>query len=639
MMKFFRKYNKQLLAVFMAFLMVVFIGGSALDSLLRPETDFVIGESKYGPVRNSDQQQTKNSVTDLLNMMGRDWQRPFSMAAEPLGLVDWILLVREAEALGIGANLAEVRAAAAGQKTFEDVARLAQRLRIRPEAIHRAMAEYRAVQNSALAIGAAAHPSEAEVQKAARDALEKVSVKAVVLPAKPLADLQDPPTKEEIQAHFQKYRDREPGEGLNFGYYRQPTATVQYVEINRDAIMEKVGVANLEKKAKAFYEENKTTHQPFKRHAGNIPTPPTAAEGEPADAATSEYLTWEEAKPIAVAVVRKQAASKAAADLAAWIVQYAAEPWLNAERGPTRYRQAPTEAKNTDYYSDMLKRLPASLNYPEAISIKTTEAFALADAGSVPVLGAARFEPESAASMSFPRLVARSEAFIPEIPKDAGSSESDYLAMYETCPRPLRDSATGNQYVFRLIDKAPGRPAESVEEVRDEIIADLKLVRAMEAARKRLESLSACAATSSLKEAYEADSELAHYATADSSAVGGYFEPEPFSRVPQSLAAQGRPQNGIYTGAGVGRLPNEVVDQIFALAEANHGNGIFDLPDRATVVYVEVTGLTRAQEDEFNSLKKELAQQIASERWQRAVSNWLDPEQIQARSEFKVVSR
>ena len=50
MMKFFRKYNKQLLAVFMALLMIVFIGGQAyLESFcwrMAPHYD--------GPLMNTD---------------------------------------------------------------------------------------------------------------------------------------------------------------------------------------------------------------------------------------------------------------------------------------------------------------------------------------------------------------------------------------------------------------------------------------------------------------------------------------------------------------------------------------------------------------------------------------------------------
>jgi len=627
MMKFFRKHNKKLLAIFMSLLMVVFIGGSALEWMLVPDPSYDVAYSKYGKITNSGLLAKKNQVTDILMLTGRDWSRPFSTAAQPLELMDWYLLVKEAEALGLGANVAEVRGSAAG--AFDQIADLARRLRIRPDVVHQAMAEYRAVQNSALAIGAAAYPSEAEVQKAARDALEKVSIKAVVIPAEPFAKFQDEPSEEELHAHFEKYRDKERGEGLTFGYYRHPSARVQYVKIERDAIAESIGVANLERKAKAYYEENKETHMPFRRHAGNMPEPPTA-EGENADAETSPYLTWEEAKPIAIAVVKKQQASKAAGELAQWIVDYASEGWLEAERSESGYKQAPESARKEDYFAKILEHVPATHQFPSAVSVETTDPFMVDEAHEVPELGMARFDPASGAMFSFGRLVAKSEAFIPALPKDVGAADSDYLAVFQASPRPMQDPRSGNHFVFRVVEAAPGRPADSLDEVREELIADVKLLHAFDAAKRRAESLADCAVGSSLKEAFESDKELAEAGTVTTAA--GYFEPQPFARVPQALASEGRPASGIYVGAGVGRLPNDAVDQIFAVAESGESAAVVELPDRAAVLYVEVTGLARAEEDEFNATKKQLGQQMAEARWRRAVTDWLDPEQIRARS-------
>src|SRR3989304_7864337 len=99
MMKFFRKHNKKLLAIFMAGLMIVFIGGSALQGLLTPQTNPVVANSIYGPVTLLDQN-SANSQTNLLEMMGVDWRRPVPGGAKPLDSVDWILLRREAQALG-----------------------------------------------------------------------------------------------------------------------------------------------------------------------------------------------------------------------------------------------------------------------------------------------------------------------------------------------------------------------------------------------------------------------------------------------------------------------------------------------------------------------------------------------------------
>ena len=75
MIKFFRKYNKTLLAVFMVLLMVVFLGGSAMESLLTPNVDRVLGSSRWIEItsaRHGDAEQTG----DILLGLGLPWQRP-----------------------------------------------------------------------------------------------------------------------------------------------------------------------------------------------------------------------------------------------------------------------------------------------------------------------------------------------------------------------------------------------------------------------------------------------------------------------------------------------------------------------------------------------------------------------------------
>lgn len=632
MMKFFRKYNKQLLAVFMALLMVVFIGGSALEGLLRPETELPIGNSKYGEITTLTVQRQKSTVTNILDVTSRDWQRPFGVPDQPLDQVDWFLLVNEAREMGVAADVSEVKAASASQEAHDMVARLAQGLGLRPDAIHEALAEYRSVQNAALAIGAASHLSESEVQKAARDALEKVQINAVVIPAAVFVEGQPEPSAEELTAHFEKYKAAERGEGLEFGYYQDPRARVQYVRIDRDAIMETIGVANLERKAKAYYEENKTKHMPFKRHPGNNPEPPTPAEGEAPATDADEYLTWEEARHIANAAVTKQQASKAAADLARWIHDYDAGQWSDAVAEKTGYRTAPEAVKAENYYAEMLKQVPPHLSFAGAVTIQETEFFPLSEAGNVAELGAARAE-SGAASLS--SILGRSEAFIPELPVDMGAAASDYLAIKQSA-RPLSDAKSGNHFVFRIVATQPGRPAESVDEVREDVIADLKLLKAYETAKQRADALTKGAG--SLQEAFLADTELGQRLSPEAEPAGGFYQPQPFSRVPQMLAAIGRPANGVYVGPGVSRLTNEAMDRIFELAEVGERFGLVELPNRATVIVVEPVEIHRAVEDEFKTLKTDLGQQLAATRWREAISDWFDKDKIRARNRFVAVN-
>ncbi len=93
MMKFFRRYNKHLLAFFLALLMIVFIGGSALEGLLKPDPNVEIAKSNLGSITQQDQR-VANDETRLLEMMGQDWQRPLFSDNDPITTADWVLLSR-----------------------------------------------------------------------------------------------------------------------------------------------------------------------------------------------------------------------------------------------------------------------------------------------------------------------------------------------------------------------------------------------------------------------------------------------------------------------------------------------------------------------------------------------------------------
>ena len=108
MLKFFRKYNKWMLVTFMTMLMIVFVGGSALQSLFTPETNIVIAKTDLGDIDSRSQQAAKNS-TNILDVMGLNWRNPYGSSNEPLTPVDWIILNREAEKYQASASRSAVQ--------------------------------------------------------------------------------------------------------------------------------------------------------------------------------------------------------------------------------------------------------------------------------------------------------------------------------------------------------------------------------------------------------------------------------------------------------------------------------------------------------------------------------------------------
>jgi len=641
MMKFFRKHNKKLLAIFMVGLMIVFIGGSALQGLLTPQTNPVVANSNYGPVTLVDQKNA-NDQTNLLDMMGLDWRRPLTGGTKALETVDWIMLRREAKALGAEVTSAAVRASTTTDDSFlTRVNDVAQRLRIKPDVIHGAMADYQSVQQAAFSVAGSTIPSEAELLSTARDALETVKIRAVLIPAKAFVDGNQQFSDAEVQAQFDKYREQEPGQGMNFGYFRPPSLQVQYVEIDRQKIAAAVGVANLDRKAKSYYDERRTTDPAFRKNDAP-PGPDPAAAGlivGPPAPPFDPYMDWEMAKDIAIEALRKKSADEAVERIANWLMQYVDESWLEVERDKDGYKIAPGSVATLDYYDDVVRHIPTTMAFPGAVSIATTEFFTSEEAVDVPKLGGAAFRTAPGVSQSFATLAFRTKAIVPNVSADERTNAVDYLAPFQSCRFSLTDEKTGNVYVFRIVDAKPAHAPESVAEVRDQVVEDLRLSRAYEVAKTRSESLRACTATQSLQEAYEADGDLVAFKEKAEGVYSGYVEPPPISRVLRHQASRGRSPTGVFGGIGVGNLPNEIVDQCFALEQANEKMRVFELKDRAALLLAEWVETKPPAEDDFNTLRKELVTQLSDARWRSAASVWLDPEKVRARTGFALVTK
>ncbi len=640
LMKFFRKHNKKLLAIFMAGLMIVFIGGSALEGLLTPQTNPVIANSIYGPVTLVEQN-SANQQTNLLDLMGVDWRRPIPGSANPITTMDWILLRREAQALGTTVTPEAIRAGSADGAASNAIVEVARRLRVKPDAIHTAMADFESVQRAAALVAGSTIPSEAELQAAARDALEAVTIRAVVLPAEAFVSETQEFSDKELQSHFDKYREKERGQGLNFGYFREPSLRAQYIKIDREKIASAVGVANLDRKAKSYFEEHRTKDPVF-RKKGPLPGPDPAAAGlieGPPGPAPDPFLDWESAKDIAVEALRKQYADQAADRIANWLVDYADESWLEVERGKDGYKIAPKDVARLEHYDDMVRHIPASMAFPGTITVGATDFFTAEEAADAPEIGGSVFRSGPGVSQPFAALAFRTKAIIPDLSENERTNMSDYLATFQTSRLLLIDEKTGNRYVFRIVDSKGAHAPESVALVRDQVVKDLRLQHGYESAKTLAESLRSCAPAQTLREAYEGDADLVAFKERSENVNSGYTEPPPISRVLRHQASRGRPQSGMFAGIGIGNVPNEVVDQFFAMERGDEKIRMFELKERAAWLVAEWVETKLPPEDEFNTLRKQLISQLADARLRVAAAAWLDPAKIQARSGFVFVTK
>ena len=221
---------------------------------------------------------------------------------------------------------------------------------------------------------------------------------------------------------------------------------------------------------------------------------------------------------------------------------------------------------------------------------------------------------------------------ITAIPEKA--TPSDYLALFQTCRTVLKDS-DGNVYVFRVIATRDAHPADSLDDVRDSVVEDLRLLRAYETAMqhaRRLMQATRGSSTGNLKDAFDADEELA---AVMEKAGGGlsvkFFEPDPFPRVRPEQAALARSKPGAYV-TGPGWLPGETTEEIFALKQASDPIAIIEMKQDPKLLVVQWLETINGREDEFQELRTQISTRMANTRASEALTQWLDPKQIRARN-------
>ncbi|MCH7993656.1 MAG: hypothetical protein IIB57_04335 [Planctomycetes bacterium] len=638
MMKFFRKYNKTLLAVFMVLLMVVFVGGPALVSLVTPTANAAIGESRFGPIKQFDQSQAR-ATTKLLQYMGYDY-RFFAGLGKPLQPIDWILLTREAADLGATADAAAIeswllQSAGPDQLSGRDqVEILARRLDVKTDHIRAAIGELLSVQMAQLAISSASVPSEAEVRSVALRILDSVSVDTVVLPAAAFVDPDETFTAEQMKAQWSSLRDVEPGAGLNFGYYVPPKLAVQYMKIDPRRIAEDIGIANLESKARRLYDRERAGNPLFRRPQEPQDAAAVEEEGPPEE--KPPYLDWDEAKEAAIALVKENQSRDAAVNLAQWLREYDAERWIDADRDKeTRYKITPEEVQDEEYYREMLEHVPATIGFPNAVTVTRTDFFASDEADDVPEIGKATYDTQRFIPLRLGSLAFRSAPIIPEIPDDSGADRAEFLALYQTCSHLLTDE-DDNVYLFRIVEAQPGHPSESVEEVKDRVEEDLRLLAGLDRAEAVSEGLRSCSPEIPLREAFDSDESLRDL-QADGQGVG-FHEATDITRITIGQVFYSTPSTDTLVSFGVGRVPNDVVERWFELEDAYERTEMFKLEDRATILVAEWKSRQPATHEDFEDMHEQLVQQITDRRTREAATDWYSADNIRARNGYERIN-
>lgn len=645
MMKFFRKYTKHLLAVFMALLLVIWLGGEALTSAINRDRDFsktVVGHVFGKEVKQAEFARIHNQSEIGSSLIGETWNYPWAtlvgrmvgnsqyvnfiigqVRQTPLEMEDWYLLDAEARRNGVhvmqdAINQLKQQLPTAQLNAVRD------RHNLSVAQIDATLQAYLRVEEAAMLAMAAVKVSEADIQNMIRLTGEKVGTGMVVVEASRLVDNSVEPTEAELQAQFEKCKDQPAGPvGTGQYGYQLPDATqIEFIEVNVKALAPSQLVTDDE--AYNYWLGHKDD---FKKPATQ-PATSSAPATQPRPEPPKPYETFTEAKPHVFETLQTEKAKKVAGDLAGSLIRQLARPWNEQPTSqPSGFKEIPESAKAGDVY----EKLVASMQdkYAGVLSYGRT---ALADAKEL--MTHAKLGRTAAFPDTPQRVPMNRAAFLvaglgdPKAMKDPAVSRLK-RNLFQTCMDPVFDSA-GNAYVFRNVVIRPAQPPASWEEVRNTLVRDIREIKAYEEAERIARDLAERAKKESLKAAFQSDAALA--VRLGNAALK---DPPSFSR--KAMGGQLMLFDSFIPG--VGRVPG-LVDLAFSLggeATTTQPTPVAVQEDKAqqrwiVVEWHKAVPVTRAEYDEQREL---LRQFLLMQKRINALHNWFDSDRIHARTQWK----
>ena len=647
MIKFFRKHNKQLLAVFTVLLMIAFVGGTALTSLMQPNPSGDVLFHAFGEPVTNGELGVVNRQTIILSGLRYPWNTPwgFQGRVQPLDERDYFLLLREAEERGLRPGLEQARLQLATQlATLNiDLNQFSLNNKVATEEIELAVANFMIVQQLWRMARGSIVPSELEIQQAVRDQYEKLNAHLVAIKSSPLIEPEAEIPEEDVLAHFEKYKEQTSGgSALEFGYLIPDRVQVEYLAINTGEIA--LAQPITEKQAETYWRAHQKDFGPpaTEDDLGEGASEVVGPELPPPD---PFYRTFAEAREDVVTFLTQQRRLEKARGMVSVIWRALREPWYNQPEDEAGFPEPPEIAKAADHYPQTLQKLQNRIPHRAVIDFGKTDLFAASEAADVERLGSARVDTQT---LTPGRRFGSSTHLVQGLVESArpdDSSVQQALAPYQTAPAPLIDQ-DNNLYLYRIVQVQERHAPTSIDEVHDKVVADLRAQRAFESALAHAEAIKNSLGEGDLKTAYEAYDGLE---AASKEECSSFFETNPFPKMNAELG-------GIFAGfrfpvivsdkAGARDEDNKLLHQIqnedfvadlFKLLQSDGelGVGVIEVPASEQIFVVQLAGIDHVTKPDYEDYKKTIQIQIATNRQSSLLEQWFSAESIRARCGYK----
>ncbi len=513
MLKFLRKYNKWILVVGGSLLMVAFLAPQAIQNM--PKLSDPVAAEYNGESVKASRLEEADAELRAVNALGGTG----GLADLMLGLsapsgeryMEWYMLTREAEEAGfvgsdqdgatlypqIAQELAMLQAReVARQNGFpesfasqlapqyaeawlnriagsENGAASAGRYRTLEE-LHKAVAKLRGVLRMRAAYSTVGRLSTSRATRSGADIFNGATVDYVVIPSERFLDSVAEPTEEEIRAHFETYADKLPSE-TEYGIgYRQPQRVkLEWLAIEREPIENAITIDAVE--ASKYQQLNKDKY------------PGSFSEERPS---INAELKRQKAQQI---IAQAENAVRAEMLRATRTLErrdgYVSLPGDWQEQHPTLETIAQHVVEQIKEANDGLVIPLPKVTIRNSAWLDQQEVYAIEGFGPSMLRVGSTQVPAVAAVFSVRELNPN-----PNVPVQAGLLASEFPTQGED----------GTRYFFRVLDARKVSAPETLGEVRDEVVQDLKRIEAYERVVSELGSYTEVAINAGLEQVVEA---------------------------------------------------------------------------------------------------------------------------------------
>ncbi len=562
--KFVRQNSRTLLMVVMSLLLVAF---------LIPQS--ISGMSRRGPAAEKIGEVYGRSVTDSdVRAAGRDLQLlaqmgMFGRVPDEL-VLNYSLLLEEARHAGVRVSTDVVKRKLADAGVTDEVL---QQIRDQTERsysdIYETIGRWLAFQNLVIAQTAAAGTSLPRAELAYRDRTQEAGAELSVIDAHAFLHLVPEPGDEELTKFFEECKDRTTAHTEQqpiFGYRYADRVEIEYLTVDPDQV-------TLETRIKPTQ-----LRQYFNEHAGSYVKRPEPQVTEPTAGPPPQPvpMTYEEAEEQVRQDLRQQKAIEIAQTVVNQMWDEAHRPWATSPIDPNGFREEPKEGVAS--FTDLQQQFSTAETQQKHAAEYTVEYHKtkLVDAVGLKATATNLCNAVYATgrgSVGAIALVTRVKGLVQPNPRDNlpvfSLGEPMPVVLTRTFDPRTRRPIARQAFLFRVIQVVPSGPPASLDEVRPEVIADWKLLKAFELARQQAETLAARAKEVGLTAAAaEAKQQLELLLDAEQPESQPAAEPRANERYLQELTPE-RPPNLTRLSPMVGKLGSvsSVQKAIFDLAD------------------------------------------------------------------------